>query len=53
MIDTASLKLSLATILGTIFSITTKSDIVFFITCLVGITTIVYNGIKIYKEVKR
>ena len=53
MFDTASLKLSLLTLLGWVFSIATKSDVLFAITALAGISTIVYNGIQIYQRLKK
>ncbi len=53
MIDYTSLKLTSLTFLGGIFTIATKSDIVFFVTMLAGITSIIYNVLKIRKELKK
>lgn len=48
MIDWISVKLYVLTIFCGIFSVATKSEILFVITALAGISTILYNGIRIY-----
>lgn len=52
-IDWKSIYGMVGTGIGTIYSIATKEEIAFMLTCIVALTTILYNVIKIIKALKK
>lgn len=52
-VDQTSIGMALATIIIQIVGDATKSDTIFFMGIIVGLSTIVYNIVKTHKEINR
>ena len=52
VVDLKSIGCMIATFFGAWISVFVKTELVFIITMLVGISTVVYNLIRIYKDLK-